>query len=315
MRRLFGQQRRHRAHCRTGGNRLEGDAKRRRELAGLGIRSRPKQLQLCRAHADGALWLSQNAGDGYPLARFAVGSGGFTEFGATQTNIGFYGLANGPDGAIWIAAGQDIVRSDINGVMIMYLIPWSADPGAFGIAAGPDGSLWFTNDGTDEIGRITTGGVFSEYPLPTHNAGGYGIAAGPDGALWFVERNVDKVGRIDIYGNVTEYVLPSGAGAIYIATGPDGNLWITENARGAIARMTTKGDVTEYPMPSSCAYSCSPFDITAGPDGAMWFSLVSCPSNCYPSVPGLVGRITTDGPIKRRAQPHRGAGVQRTARR
>lgn len=253
---------------------------------------------------DGALWISQIAGNGYPLARFTTGSGGFNQFGATQTSIGFYGLTTGSDGGIWIAAATEIVRSDTNGAMINYTIPWSDDPGAFDIAAGPDGALWFTNNGADVIGRITSGGSFSSYPIPTHGAGGYGITEGPDGAMWFVERNADKVGRIDMYGNVTEYPLPAGAGAYHIATGADGNLWITENSAAAIAKMTTNGYVTQYPMPSSCSYSCSPLSITSGPDGAMWFTLQSCPSNCYPTTPGLVGRITTDQPRKRQSHQH-----------
>ena len=49
---------------------------------------------------------------------------------------------------------------------------------------GSDGALWFTNSGNNSIGRITTGGVVTNYtdpgiliPEP--------ITAGPDGALWF----------------------------------------------------------------------------------------------------------------------------------
>ena len=37
------------------------------------------------------------------------------------------------------------------------------------IAAGPDGALWFTNDGNNSIGRITTGGVVTNYIDPGIN--------------------------------------------------------------------------------------------------------------------------------------------------
>ena len=57
-----------------------------------------------------------------------------------------------------------------------------------GITAGPDGALWFTEYGPkDKIGRITTAGVITQYPVPTSNSGLDGITAGPDGALWFAE--------------------------------------------------------------------------------------------------------------------------------
>src|SRR5256885_5829298 len=70
----------------------------------------------------------------------------------------------------------------------------SGDP--IGITTGPDGNLWFTA-GTD-IGRITTGGSFASFPLPTRCGNKFGckplgIAAGPDGNLWFTEFNGDKI--------------------------------------------------------------------------------------------------------------------------
>src|SRR6266498_4945348 len=64
------------------------------------------------------------------------------------------------------------------------------------ITAGPDGNLWFAERDVHKIGKITTGGVITEYPLPI---GGFpwDITAGPDGALWFPEyQYVDRIGRI-----------------------------------------------------------------------------------------------------------------------
>ena len=52
------------------------------------------------------------------------------------------------------------------------------------ITAGPDGALWFTNENNNSIGRITTGGVVTNYTDPSFNFPD-GITAGPDGALWF----------------------------------------------------------------------------------------------------------------------------------
>ena len=51
-----------------------------------------------------------------------------------------------------------------------------------GIATGSDGALWFTN-GSNSIGRITTGGIVTEYLEPGFTGAG-AITNGPNGALW-----------------------------------------------------------------------------------------------------------------------------------
>src|SRR3954468_11372646 len=82
--------------------------------------------------------------------------------------------------------------------------PTVSDPGRGdtrlpnGIAAGPDGSLWFVEFNNNAIGRITTAGVVTEYPLPDDQFKGgsqpNGIIVGPDGNLWFTEFNGHKIG-------------------------------------------------------------------------------------------------------------------------
>ena len=39
------------------------------------------------------------------------------------------------------------------------------------IVAGPDGALWFTENGTNKVGRITTAGQITEYPVPNLASG------------------------------------------------------------------------------------------------------------------------------------------------
>jgi len=68
------------------------------------------------------------------------------------------------------------------------------------IAAGSDGALWLTQSYPDGVGRITTVGVISEFPLPNPASGIRGIAAGPDGTLWFTEWTGGKIGRISTAG-------------------------------------------------------------------------------------------------------------------
>ncbi len=68
-----------------------------------------------------------------------------------------------------------------------------------GIAVGPDGALWFTNTDDNSIGRITTGGINTNYTGigiddPT------AITTGPDGALWFTNAGNNSIGRITTKG-------------------------------------------------------------------------------------------------------------------
>jgi virginiamycin B lyase len=160
------------------------------------------------------------------------------------------------------------------------------------IVAGPDGALWFTDHqyaGPNKIGRITTAGVVTEYPIPYHPESGEngvanGITAGPDGALWFTGPR-DRIGRITTAGVITEYPLDrrSNYQPWYITLGPDGALWFTASYPGDyIGRITTAGVVTFYAMPSGFFAG----DITAGPDGALWFASGN-----------NIGRITTAGAI------------------
>jgi streptogramin lyase len=48
----------------------------------------------------------------------------------------------------------------------------------------------------NKIGRVTTLGAFTEYPVPNVNSGPGSITTGADGARWFTENNSHKIGRI-----------------------------------------------------------------------------------------------------------------------
>jgi sugar lactone lactonase YvrE len=134
-----------------------------------------------------------------------------------------------------------------------------------------------------KIGRITTGGVITEFSLP---GGSYpfGITAGADGNLWFVERFGNNVGRITTAGAITEFPIPtSGSQPFKITAGPDGNLWFTEDFGNNIGRITTAGVISEFSIPTA---GSAPGGITAGPDGNLWFAEITG---------NKIGRISTGG--------------------
>jgi virginiamycin B lyase len=129
------------------------------------------------------------------------------------------------------------------------------------VAGGSDGALWITqvnphvpvDSGPDMIGRITTKGIWAEYPIASWDAMPQGIVAGPDGAMWFAERHANSIGRITMAGKIKEYVLPhDGSGPTGIALGLDRKLWFTEtdgNRIGSIDPATAA--IAEYPMPTA----------------------------------------------------------------
>ncbi|WP_200948561.1 MULTISPECIES: hypothetical protein [unclassified Bradyrhizobium] len=189
------------------------------------------------------------------------------------------GITSGKDGALWFTdgAGGKIGRITTTGEVTEFaVIPMKARA----ITAGPDGALWFT-DARDKIGRMTTEGTVTEFTIPTENSGPEGITRGPDGAVWFTESLSGKIGRITTDGKITEFALPDpNAQPFGITTGPDGALWFTEAScvrkRGSrcvignkIGRITTTGLVSEFAVPSD---GSGPHSITAGPDGALWFT-------------------------------------------
>ncbi len=216
---------------------------------------------------------------------------GITEFPIPTANSRPFGIAAGPDGALWFTeynpAGNKIGRITTAGVISEYVIP-TASSYPSNITLGPDGALWFTEQIANKIGRITTAGVISEFVVPTAGSAPFDITAGPDGALWFIENAASKIGRITTAGTITEFPLPNTGSLPYsITAGPDGALWFCEAGGNKIGRITTAGTITEFPLPN--AGSSLRF-ITAGPDGALWFTEAS-------NTASRIGRITTAGSI------------------
>jgi virginiamycin B lyase len=131
------------------------------------------------------------------------------------------GIAAGRDGALWFGLnacevleggvecsdpriGRITTGGDMSGFRLTGAK--SGEPGV--ITAGPDGALWFAEKvfggdfGSFGIGRITTRGAVTEFPVPTTEStlgafqGIKGITAGPDNAVWFTETRAGKIGRI-----------------------------------------------------------------------------------------------------------------------
>jgi len=219
------------------------------------------------------------------------------------------GFARTADGSVWWTGGFFAInRIAPDGSVHWYPLPETAteytSPG-WQIVAGSDGNVWFgasrmeRNPGPEDpqlkamIVRLTPAGEFTEFALP--GRGGYPtrLTLGPDGNVWFTERNSDRVGKITPSGEVTTFPLPYYARPGDIAVGADGALWFAEegNETPAIGRITTSGALSEFPLDVE---ERSPYSLTAGSDGRIWFALG----------PATIARISPSGRLSRVQLPH-----------
>jgi streptogramin lyase len=190
-------------------------------------------------------------------------------------------LTAGPDGYLWFAERAPGYIAKMNprtGSLYEYPLPLGINADPNGIAAGPDGNIWFTDEAANSIGKITTSGAVTEYPIPSASADPWGITTGPDGNLYFTEvgtgptgTNPGKIGRSTTAGTITEFSIPTpNSGPRMITVGPDGNLWFAEFVTGKIASMTPAGGFSETSVPAGAG--SQPFGVAEGPDGNLWFT-------------------------------------------
>jgi streptogramin lyase len=212
-------------------------------------------------------------------------------------------LTAGPDGAIWFTEGEGpggttvrVGRVTLDGTVTELELSDGSSVGLRGITNGPDGNLWIVHAFANKIGRLTTEGILTLFPIPTPFSGSIDITTGSDGALWFTESLGSKIGRISTDGVLTEYPVPGSSvqGPFRITAGSDGALWfVTASEEGApgiqasrsIGRIDTHGVVTEFPVPPFFGFFGG---ITTGPEGNLWFTQ---------SNESRVGRMTTSGAV------------------
>lgn len=151
-------------------------------------------------------------------------------------------IVSAPDGTVWTTnvLSNSISRvASTGGLATTFVTPTAGSPA--GITLGPDGALWFTYLSAAKIGRITTSGSFTEFPIPS-GTGAIDIATGPDGNLWYTGAGNQKIGRMSTSGAVTEF----STGALipfFITAGPTGSnkLYTSFSGTNKIGIITTAG--------------------------------------------------------------------------
>ena len=185
------------------------------------------------------------------------------------------GITVGPDGNLWFTDESGAIgRITPQGVITEFSQGIASGATPIAITRGPDGALWFTEDlpqNGDYIGRITTQGSITNFPLPGVTSALPSITTGPDGALWFTEETAGMIGRITTSGVVTTFSagLPQGSQPYWITPGPDGNLWFVDTSTNNVDRITTSGVITVFGISTT---DSMPRSIVTGPDKNLWFT-------------------------------------------
>ena len=255
---------------------------------------------------DGALWFTD-------IGTNAIGrittSGDVVEYPAAH---GLGRITAGPDGNIWFTAKGDIAKMTTDGVVTVYQTQGGFYNGYYGahfvtdITAGPDGNIWFieqqVNPNIWSIGKITTNGSVTEYPVPY--AGSTiqyqaTIVSPPSDDSYPGQ----EAACADDAGNGCGTTDP-GVTLDNITTGPDGNLWFSDDQQAVggvdkIGKITTSGQFTEYQMPytditSDDDGSVAIDNLTSSSDGNLWFSAHK-PHSSSSTITSIFGKVSVSG--------------------
>mgnify|MGYP001769060040 CR=1 FL=1 len=151
------------------------------------------------------------------------------------SSAGGIGLAVAPDGDIWTTAGNRLHRVDPQtGELRASYVAAGPKEEVLGIEAARDGDLWYgirsyeTAVGPQSVGRITSAGVATSYPLAGTTGGQYRgsvlLATAADGTVWFTLQSPGGVGVIRP-GSVPALVNGVEGGPIGVLVARDGMVW------------------------------------------------------------------------------------------
>ncbi len=237
---------------------------------------------------DQGVWVLEGRGGGInyqvPGAIARVGPDGSIQEYPMPANSGWVqAMTLGPDGNFWVTAqGNYIYKVTPAGVATAYptldvnghLVYGNYRPF---IIVGPDHNLWFTDYTARYIGRVTTQGTVTEWPLPANfTTYPQDLAVGPDNNLWFTliaDNGYRGLGAITTGGaflgpfpllNRAQYGSPEGL----VFSRADGNFWMSYTG-GFILRATPTGTLTQFPLPWDGG---SPYGMTTDAAGNIWFA-------------------------------------------
>jgi virginiamycin B lyase len=207
---------------------------------------------------------------------------------STESGSSAGGLVAGPDKAVWFTEYQanKIGKLLVPDGRVESELAIQKAVGPASIAAGSDGNLWFAEITSRSIGRMTPGGTYTDFPLPSGSGVPDDIVAGKDGNLWFLETG-GRIVAMSTSGNIVHSYQYSGASTYLdnLLQGDDGNLWFSVGL-DTLVRMTPGGIFTPFAVTCSAGLANGPSSI-GGPNDSIWFR-EGCARN-------VVGRISYSG--------------------
>ena len=221
--------------------------------------------------AGGFIWVSQGTGGGkkalvkIPPATPATAEG----VDVTDVTAGSTAVTTGPDGNVWVALADTIVRfSPANPATSTKLTVTGLAPK--GITFASDGTMWVADAGGRMV-NVTTSGTATPYTV-----GGLpqAVGAGPNGQIAFGNPNStpQQIGLLSPGGTPQLLDRPNGSDPFGVAFGNDGAYWISEFAGNRLARVTTDGQLTTLTGFPAVAGQ-GPRKIVAGPNNTLWVTL------------------------------------------
>jgi virginiamycin B lyase len=251
---------------------------------------------------DGRLWFTQGEGPGSTSIVGAITTSGTYSAYALPAGTAASGITAGANNNMWIVGGSAILNMSVTGTIQSFPLP--AGVTAQGAPTiGPDGAVWFaaSQSGTGSLGRMTTSGSVSVFPLPALPGAKPGwstmataLGVSPTNVIWATVVAADPIGDASVTAMVasqttgsmgTVAALPnySCVMACEIVSAPDGNGWTTSG--NTILRVTPGGVVTAYTVVTKLG-GAQLSGLILGPDRNLWFT---------DSVQGNVGALAIRG--------------------
>jgi virginiamycin B lyase len=100
-----------------------------------------------------------------------------------------------------------------------------------------DGNLWFTEGSggsTNQIGRISTAGTITEFPIPNTTAL-FGLTNGGDGNLWIAD--FFTIIKMSAGGNFQQFAVSNANEIFGVAFGSDKNVWLTNLIANTVVKL------------------------------------------------------------------------------
>jgi streptogramin lyase len=165
------------------------------------------------------------------------------------------------------------------------------------LAVGSDGNLWFTEPTTNQVGVFSPSSktVTSQISSSATNGNPTQITStfGSNAALWFTLNATGQVGKI-VPGS-SQATIISGPGTYYSSAGItslNGNIWFTLPAANDVGVYNPTKGITEYSLaPANINVPEFKSQITAGPDGNLWFTEPGAIGIFSPTTNSVIGQV------------------------